>query len=133
MKYLLAIYRDNENRWNELSPEEQKAGIAAYERFTADAAAAGVLLGGEALQPTSAATTVTVRDGERQVTDGPFVETKEQLGGYFLVDCQNLDEALDWAARCPAAGHGTIEVRPIQEYPSSEQFESRAGNGSAVA
>ena len=132
MKYLLAIYED-ENGWHGLSPAEKKAGIAAYEEFMGAAAEAGVLLGGEALQPTTAATTVRVRDGERQVTDGPFVETKEQLGGYFLVDCKDLDEAISWAERIPGAQTGGVEVRPLQDYPDSDKMDVGAENESAVA
>ena len=75
-----------------------------------------MLLGGEGLQPSSAATTVRVRDGERVLTDGPFAETKEQLGGFYLLDCDNLDEAIDWAAKIPGAGHGSVEVRPVMNY-----------------
>jgi hypothetical protein len=76
----------------------------------------GVLLAGEGLYPTPTATTVRVRDGERAVTDGPFAETKEQLGGFFVLDCNDLDEAIDWAAKIPGAQIGSVEVRPVMVF-----------------
>jgi hypothetical protein len=79
---------------------------------------AGVLRAGDALQPTSTATTVRVRDGKTQVLDGPYAEAKEQLGGYYMIETPDLDSALEWAARCPGAGHGSIEVRPVWAMPS---------------
>jgi hypothetical protein len=90
--------------------------MAAYYAFTNDSRAAGVNRGGEALQPTSTATTVRVRDGKTVTTDGPFAETKEQLGGYYLFECKDLDEAIQWAAKIPGAKFGSIEVRPIWEF-----------------
>jgi hypothetical protein len=75
-----------------------------------------VLLGGEGLQPTSTATTVRVRDGEALTTDGPFAETREQLGGYYLLDCKDLDDAISWAAKIPGAADGSVEVRPVMDY-----------------
>jgi hypothetical protein len=87
-----------------------------YNAYTDALKKAGVSLGGEALQPTDTATTVRLRDGKKFTTHGPFAETKEQLGGYYLLDCKNLDEALDWAAKCPGAQAGSIEVRPIMEF-----------------
>jgi hypothetical protein len=85
-------------------------------KLTDDMTEAGVLVGGEALEPISAATTVRVRGGERMITDGPFAETKEQLGGFYLVDCADLDEAIEWAARIPSGEFGSIEVRPIMSF-----------------
>jgi hypothetical protein len=87
--------------------------IARYDEYNAAAARAGVLRGGAALHPVSVATTVRLRDDEVLITDGPFVESKEQLSGYFLFECADLDEALAWAARIPGARHGAIEVRPL--------------------
>jgi hypothetical protein len=75
-----------------------------------------VILGGEGLEPTSSATTVRVRDGERVLSDGPFAETKEQLGGFYLLECASLDEAIDWAAKIPGASTGSVEVRPVMNY-----------------
>ena len=86
---------------------------AAYGAYTEAMQKAGVLRGGERLRPTSDATTVRVKDGKTQVLDGPYAETKEQLGGYYMIDVPDLDAALSWAARCPGASHGAMEVRPI--------------------
>src|SRR5918997_3242006 len=108
MKFLLTIYND-ERRWFEASPEDANQSMAAYEAFGRAAAEAGVLIGGEGLQPTSTATTVRVRDNETLTTDGPFAETREQLGGYFLLDCSDLDDAIAWAARIPDAASGSVE------------------------
>jgi hypothetical protein len=115
MKYLLTIYGD-EKAWESMSPEEAEAWLGKYSEFAEEAARAGVLLGGEGLQPTSTATTVRVRDGERILSDGPFVETKETLGGYFLIECDNLDQAIGWAEKIPGSWHGAVEVRPVMGY-----------------
>jgi hypothetical protein len=115
MRYLALIYGDETVV---LSDEEQQEVMAAYTAFGEAGGKAGVLTGvGEALQPTSTATTVRVRDGETVTTDGPFAETKEQLGGFYLFECDNLDQAIEWAAKIPAAKDGSIEVRPIMEFP----------------
>ncbi|TDF34701.1 YciI family protein [Alteromonadaceae bacterium M269] len=90
--------------------------ISQYFAFDEEVKAAGVLVGGNALQPVSTATSVRLRDGKSVVTDGPFAETKEQLGGYYLFECKDLDEALKWAAKIPSARYGTIEVRPIMTF-----------------
>ena len=90
--------------------------IADYGAFTQDAVAAGVFKAGDALHPVSTASSVQMRNGKAQITDGPFAETKEQLGGYYLLDCKDLDEALNWAGRIPTAKHGTIEVRPVMVF-----------------
>jgi hypothetical protein len=116
MRYLLMIYTPEEDP--AAVPAEQRAAVSeAYNAFTRDARERGVMLGGEALQPTSAATTVKVREGRTIVTDGPYAETKEALGGYYHVDTKDIDEALELAARIPGAQWGTIEVRPIWELP----------------
>ncbi len=114
MRYILLICTE-EAGFEAMSPEERFAMDAAYRDFTEEQAGRGVLQGGERLRPTTDATTVRVRDGEVLTSDGPFAETKEQIGGYYMVDCKNLDEAIEIAARIPAAGHGSIEVRPIWE------------------
>ena len=115
MKYLLTIYGD-ESGWNDVTPEQAQDIMAAYGAFGEAAEKAGVLLGGEGLQPTSTATTVSVRNDETITTDGPFAETREQLGGYYLLDCKDLDEAIGWAARIPGAQQGSVEVRPVMDY-----------------
>ena len=114
MRYAMLICVDE--KWMAgLDDTEESAILAEYGQFMEEMNARGVLQGGERLRPTSDATTVRVRDGETLTTDGPFAETKEQMGGYFIVDCKDLDEAIEIAARIPSAAHGTIEVRPIWE------------------
>jgi hypothetical protein len=115
MRYLLSIYGD-ETGWNDATPEQVGAIMAAYDEFGRKAEAAGVMLGGEGLQPTATATTVRVRDGDTLTTDGPFAETREQLGGYYLLECKDLDEAIGWAAQIPGAQDGSVEVRPVMDY-----------------
>ena len=115
MKYLLMIYT-NEQQDAQRTPEEQEANMGEYFAFTNEIREAGVMLGGEALQSTTTATTVRVRQGQTASTDGPFAETKEQLGGYYLLDCDNLDEAIKWAAKIPGAREGSIEIRPLWEF-----------------
>ena len=110
MQYLLLIY-EGEKRFANLNKADLTAEMGEYRAFGKEFASA--IQGGNALQPTSAATTVRVRDGKRLTTDGPFAETKEQLGGYYLIEAADLDVAISWAARCPGASHGTIEVRPV--------------------
>ena len=112
MQYALLIY-ENESRWNTTSEADQKAMFGEYRAFTESIAKSGHYKGGEALQPTPTATTVRVRNGKTLSTDGPFAETKEQLGGFYLVEAKDLDEATAIAARIPGARIGSIEVRPI--------------------
>jgi hypothetical protein len=114
MRYMLLICAD-ENVIGAMSPEEGQAVLGEYGRFGEEMTARKVLLGGERLRPTADATTVQVRDGEVLTADGPFAETKEQVGGFYLVDCKDLDEAIDVAAKIPGARVGKIEVRPIWE------------------
>ncbi len=112
MQYIVLIY-GNEKGWSSMSKPQVEQMYAEYRQYSQDLGAAGVLRGGSELKPTSAATTVRLRGGKRQVTDGPFAETKEQLGGYYLIEVPDLEAALDWAARCPSARDGSIEVRPL--------------------
>jgi hypothetical protein len=112
MQYLLMIC-DNERRWDGLTPDEAEATMARYRALTQELAQSGHYKGGSQLQRTTSATTVRVRDGKRQTTDGPFAETREQLGGYFLIEAQDLDEAIRIAERIPAAETGSIEIRPL--------------------
>jgi len=110
MRYLLLIYTEEQL---EASPDLMAAEFEAYARFTNEVRDRGIYEAGEALRPTSTATTVRVRDGEQVVTDGPFAETKEQLGGYYLIEVDSVDEAIEWAAKIPSAQLGSIEVRPV--------------------
>jgi hypothetical protein len=114
MRYLLLIC-NNEEAVEALSPEEHAAVVAEYVAFGEEMTERGILLRGERLRRTTDATTVQVRDGEVLIADGPFAETKEQVGGYCLVECRDLDEAIEVASQIPGARHGTIEVRPIWE------------------
>ena len=112
MQYLLLIY-DQEAEFMKMSKDDYAKMYAEYGAFTADIKAKGNHLGGHELQPIATATTVRIRDGKRLTTDGPFAETKEQLGGFYLIEAKNLDEAIDIASRIPSARRGSIEVRPI--------------------
>ena len=112
MQYLLLIY-DDEATWADMPEAERNGYFQEYMKYTNDLQQAGVLVGADQLQPTSTATVVRVRDGEQLVTDGPFTEAKEVLGGYYLIDVGSLDEALEWAAKIPSARLGGIEVRPV--------------------
>ena len=114
MRYALLICTD-ETAMEAVSPEEAQESFQKYVEFGEEMGRRGVLQGGERLRPTTDATTVRVRDGEVATSDGPFAETKEQIGGFYLVDCKDLDEAIEVAARIPGAQVGTIEVRPIWE------------------
>ena len=115
MRYLLLIYGD-ENAGAGTSEADQQARLKEWFDYTEELSTAGVMQGGEALQPTATATTVRDDGGKPLVTDGPFAETREQLGGYYLLDVPNLDEAIRWAHKCPGARTGTIELRPIMEF-----------------
>jgi hypothetical protein len=112
MQYLLMIY-GNEPAMLSASENATTEMMAAYRAYTEAMTKAGVLQGGNRLRPSSDATTVRVNGGKSQVLDGPYADTKEQLGGYYLIDVPDLDAALSWAARCPGASTGTLEVRPV--------------------
>ncbi len=120
MQYMLLIY-DDEDTLAAMGPEESGPFMKAYFDYSDEVAKAGAFQHGDALQPTSTATTVRVRDGSTVTTDGPFAETKEQLGGYYLIDVENLDEAIAWAAKIPSAKIGSIEVRPVMVFPQGDQ------------
>ena len=121
MQYIALIYAD-EQVWSGFSEEEREAAYEQYRAFGRDAEAAGVLAGGNELALTRDATTVRVRDDETLVTDGPYVEVKEALGGFYLLDCDSMDAALSWAARIPGAEHGAVEVRPVYVDPEEVQL-----------
>jgi hypothetical protein len=120
MRYLMLIYGP---QWDTsgVSPEQMQAVMDEWTNYTADLLKREVSEGGEALEPVSTATTVRVRDGEKLTTDGPFAETNEVLGGYYLLNCKNLDEAIEIAAQCPGAREGSIELRPITEFGDDYQ------------
>jgi hypothetical protein len=130
MKFLLSIYTD-ESGFADTTPEDATRMSESYFALSREMEAAGVVRGGEGLQPTATATTVRVRDGERLLTDGPFAETREALGGFYLIDVEDLDAAVAWAAKVPGAAWGSVEVRPVMVYgdasPSAEQSAAAAG------
>ena len=113
MQYMLLIYSALDA--GPQTDEEQAAEMPAWFAFTEELVQAGAMVGGEALQLPETATTVQVRDGARITTDGPFAETKEILGGYYIIDVENLDQAIEWAEKIPAAPYGSIEVRPVMD------------------
>jgi hypothetical protein len=116
MRYVMLICSPEQN-FEAFSAEEQDTGVAEYMAFGEEMGKRGVLTGGERLRPSSDATTVRVSNGDVVTTDGPFAETKEQIGGFYLVDCKDLDEAIEIASKIPSAkgGYGSVEVRPIWE------------------
>jgi hypothetical protein len=115
VQYALLIY-GNEGAWDALADDERGAMYSAYGALNADLRTQDKLLAGEELQSTATATTVRVRDDEPLVSDGPFAETKEALGGFYLIEAESLDEAIEWAARIPSARTGTIEIRPVVDH-----------------
>ena len=112
MEYLLMLYV-NEGGWSKLTDAQKEQGAAAYTAYAEALKKAGALRGGQRLKGSSAATTVRVANGKPQVLDGPYADSKEQVGGYFIIDVPDLDSAISWAARCPAASHGVVELRPF--------------------
>lgn len=120
MKYLCLLYQD-ETIWQKISGAEFAEVDREYATFRGDAKSSGHYLGGNALQPTSTATIVQVRDGKISVTDGPFAETKEQLGGYVLIEAKDLNDAIQVASKIPGARVGRIEVRPVIESPDRKR------------
>jgi hypothetical protein len=115
MKYLCLIY-ENEKGWEQMPKEQADAVMGEYFAFTDGIRRSGQYVAGDALHPTHTATTVRVRDGKTLTTDGPFAETKEQLGGYYLIDAKNLDEAIQVASKIPSARWGSIEIRPVVDF-----------------
>jgi hypothetical protein len=117
MQYILMLYV-NDAGWPTLTKVEQEQGMAPYIAYTEFLTKAGVLAGFKRLRPSSTATTVRVANGKSQLLDGPYVDSKEQLSGYFIIDVADFEAAISWAARCPAASHGAVEVRPIWSVPA---------------
>jgi hypothetical protein len=119
---VMALIYGEQGRWNSLSEAEREAMYTKYRAFADDARKAGVMVGGDELASTRDATTVRVRDSETLVTDGPYAELKEALGGYFVFECDTMDEAVEYAARIPGAEHGAVEVRPVYVDPEEAQL-----------
>jgi hypothetical protein len=130
MRYMLLLFGD-ESSWANMSEEEGAAVMAAYDRYYEEATKAGVFVSGEGLQPTATATTMRIVGGERVLSDGPFAETKEQLGGFYVLECKDLDDALAWAERCPASGNGAIEIRPVIDYEAMGLAEPTGSEGAS--
>lgn len=112
MQYLLTLYAD-ESGWNQMTPEQQQQGMAAYAAYTEALRSAGALVSANRLRPAASATSLRTVSGKTRVLDGPFADSKEQMGGYYLIEAPDLDEALQWAGRCPGVQHGTVEVRAV--------------------
>jgi hypothetical protein len=115
MKFMLLLWGD-ESAWEGMSEEDAAAEMGRWNDYTKQLEAAGAMVSGEGLQPSAASKILRFDGGERTVTDGPFVETKEQLGGFYVIDCASFEEALDWAAKVPSAELGPTEVRPVIDY-----------------
>jgi hypothetical protein len=130
MKYLCLIY-ENEKNWESMPPAESEAIMNEYFAFTEDIRKTGKYVAGEALQPTPTATTVRVRNGKVSTTDGPFVETKEQLGGFYLIEAKDLNDAIQVAARIPSARFGGIEVRPVVDFSAEAPAREEAAGARA--
>ena len=120
MKYLALIYAD-ETVWASMDERDRETWYERYRSFSDDARKAGVMVAGNELAPAGDATTVRVRDRDSLVTDGPYAEVKEALGGYYLFECESIEEAVDWAARIPGAEHGAVEVRTVHVDPAEVQ------------
>jgi hypothetical protein len=116
MHYLILIHSEERDP-STVEPEELRRVMGEYRAYSDALRAEGVARGGNALEPSSTARTIRVRDGERIVTDGPFAESREQLGGYYLVECASEEQAIDVAARCPGSRYGTVELRPVWDIP----------------
>jgi hypothetical protein len=115
MKFTLLLWGD-EGQWADMSEEEAAAEMARWEDYTNQLVGAGAMVSGEGLQPSATSRTLRIENGERIVTDGPFAETKEQLGGFYVIECASMDEALEWAAKLPNAEQGSTEIRPVMAY-----------------
>ena len=116
MQFLLLIHAD-ERAQARFTPEQSQAQFAAYMKYTNDLVHAGVMRGGDPLKPSEGGAKVTVKDGKTRVVDGPFTESKEVLGGYYMIECSSRDDAIAWAAKCPGAREGTMEVREVMVIP----------------
>jgi hypothetical protein len=115
MKFMLLLYGD-ESQWEGVSEEEGAAEMARWEDYSNQLIKAGVMVSGEGLQPSATSKTFRVENGERIVTDGPFAETKEQLGGFYVIEVGSFDDAVEWAAKLPSAEYGPTEIRPVIPY-----------------
>jgi hypothetical protein len=127
---MLLIIGD-ESRYADMSPEDQAAQLGRWSEYTKELVEAGAFVAGDGLQTSSTATTLRVENGERVLTDGPFAETKEQIGGFYTIDCKDLDEAIEWAAKLPSAEGGITEIRPVMDYGDSYDDPQALQQGAA--
>jgi hypothetical protein len=118
MKFMLLLWGD-ESHWADMSEEEAAAEMARWEDYSAQLVAVGAMVSGEGLQPSATSKTLRIENGERVVTDGPYAETKEQLGGFYVIDVETFDDALEWASKLPSVEHGSTEIRPVILYEGS--------------
>jgi len=126
MRFLLLLYGD-ESQWADATPEDLQRSMDAYEALGKELVETGAWVSGEGLQPSNAATTVRIRDNETVLTDGPFAETREQIGGFYLLECRDLDEAISWVKKVPAVHEGgSVEVRPVMDYEAAGYEQSQA-------
>jgi hypothetical protein len=132
MKYMLLIVGD-ESQYPNMSEEEGRAQMERWTDYSKELVDAGAYVAGEGLQPSATATTLRVQDGERLLTDGPFAETKEQIGGFYVIDCKNLDEAVDWAAKLPSAEWGGAEIRPVMDVGDAGAEDSQGDRQGAAS
>jgi hypothetical protein len=130
MRYMLLIIGD-ESRYADMSPEDQAAQLGRWSEYTQALVDAGAFVAGDGLQTSSTATTLRVENGERVLTDGPFAETKEQVGGFYTINCKDLDEAIEWAAKLPSAEGGITEIRPVMDYGDSYDDPQALQQGAA--
>jgi hypothetical protein len=129
MKFMLLLWGD-ESQWEGMSEEDMATDMQRWDDYTNQLVAAGAMVSGEGLTPSAASKVLRVEGGERVVTDGPFAETKEQLGGFYVVECGSMDEALEWAAKLPSLDYGFVEVRPVLDY---EEVAAGGADGAAEA
>jgi hypothetical protein len=122
MKYMLLIVGD-ESQYADWSEEDRAAEMGRWDEYTRALVDAGALVSGEGLQSSATATTLRLDRGERLLTDGPFAESKEQIGGFYVIDCKDLDEAIDWAAKLPSAERAVTEIRPVMDYEAAGMEE----------
>jgi hypothetical protein len=133
MKYMLLIVGD-ESRYADWSEEDMAAQMKLWDAYTKELLEAGAFVSGEGLQTSTTATTLQVTDGERILTDGPFADTKEHIGGFYVIDCANLDQAIDWAAKLPSAATGGLcEIRPVMDYDAAGLDDPHTASQGAAA
>jgi hypothetical protein len=132
MRYMLLIVGD-ESKYADMSEEDARSQMQLWSDYSEALVKAGAFVSGEGLQTTTTATTLRVEDGERVLTDGPFAETKEQIGGFYVIDCKNLDEAVDWAAKLPSAEWGGAEIRPVMDVGDAGAEDSQGDRQGAAS